>query len=120
MATRTAPAIPDLTADLIELNETTVPSSGFIIFMPWVTLPESVRVGRFRFCPVIVKEVKSIVDPEMVATVEDVLKCYVRKNGKPIESCTIVLRAHHQQAWKRPQRGQPYYRMLKNFEAFRQ
>ena len=77
-------------------------SSGFIIFMPWVTLPESVRVGRFRFCPLPVKDVKLVVDPDMVATIENVLKCYVRKNGKPIESCTIVLRARHQQAWNVP------------------
>jgi hypothetical protein len=77
-------------------------SSGFIIFMPWVTLPESVRVGRFRFCPLPVKDVKSVVDPDMVTTIENVLKCYVRKNGKPIESCTIVLRARHQQSWNIP------------------
>lgn len=80
----------------------TMPSSGFIIFMPWVTLPSSVRVGRFRFCPLPVKDVKSVVDPDMVTTIENVLKCYVRKNGKPIESCTIVLRARHQKAWNIP------------------
>jgi hypothetical protein len=80
----------------------TMPPSGFIIFMPWVTLPSSVRVGRFRFCPLSVQDVKSVVEPDMVATIENVLKCYVRKNGKPIESCTIVLRARHQQAWNIP------------------
>jgi hypothetical protein len=53
-------------------------SSGFIIFMPWVTLPRSVQVGRFRFCPLSVKDVKSVVDPDMVTTVEHALKCYVR------------------------------------------
>jgi hypothetical protein len=79
-------------------------SDGFIIFMPWVTLPESVRVGRFRFCPLAVKDIKSIVEPEMVATIESALKCYVRKNGEPIESCTIVLRARHQQAWNIPRK----------------
>jgi hypothetical protein len=77
-------------------------ASGFIIFMPWVTLPSSVRIGRFRFCPLPVQDVKSVIDPSMVSTVENVLKCYVRKNGKPIESCTIVLRARHQQAWNIP------------------
>jgi hypothetical protein len=70
--------------------------------MPWITLPYSVRVGRFRFCPLRVQDVKSVVDLEMVPTVENALRCYVRKNGKPIESCTIVLRARHQQAWNIP------------------
>lgn len=70
--------------------------------MPWVTLPSSVRVGRFRFCPLRVQDVKAIVDADMVATVESALKCYVRKNGEPIESCTIVLRASHRQAWNIP------------------
>jgi hypothetical protein len=86
----------------------TEPSSGFIIFMPWVTLPSSVRVGRFHFCPLPVQDVKSVVDPEMVTTVEQVLKCYVRKNGKPIESCTIVLRARQQQAWNIPRENWKY------------
>jgi hypothetical protein len=83
-------------------DEMIMSSSGFIIFMPWVTLPSSVRIGRFRFCPLPVRDIKSLVDPDMVSTVENVLKCYVRKNGKPIDSCTIVLRARHQQAWNIP------------------
>jgi hypothetical protein len=89
-------------------DEMTMSSSGFIIFMPWVTLPDSVRVGRFRFCPLPVQNVKSVIDPEMVSTIENVLKCYVRKNGKPIESCTIVLRARHQQAWNIPREHWSY------------
>jgi len=83
-------------------------SSGFIIFMPWVTLPSSVRVGRFRFCPLPVQDVKSVVDSDMVETVENVLKCYVRKNGEPIDSCTIVLRARHEQAWNVPREHWKY------------
>jgi hypothetical protein len=77
-------------------------SGGFIIFMPWVTLPSSVRVGRFRFCPLRVNDVRTVVDQNMVKTVESALKCYVQKNGKHNESCTIVLRARHQQAWNIP------------------
>ncbi len=79
-------------------------TDGFIIFMPWVTLPESVRVGRFRFNPIVVKDIEVGRQPEMVATIESALKCYVRKNGEPIESCTIVLRARHQQAWNIPRK----------------
>jgi hypothetical protein len=59
-------------------------------------------VGRFRFCPLRVQDVKTVVDADMVPTVESALKCYVRKNGEPIESCTIVLRARHRQAWNIP------------------
>ena len=70
--------------------------------MPWVTLPSSVRVGRFRFSPLRVKDIKSVVNSDMVPTIVSALKCYVRKNGEPIESCTIVLRARHQQAWNVP------------------
>lgn len=74
----------------------------------WVTLPRSVQVGRFRFCPLSVKDVRSIIDPDMVTTVEHALKCYVRKNGKPIESCTIVLRARHPMAWNIPRQHWKY------------
>ena len=73
-------------------------SSGFIIFMPWVTLPCS----RFRFCPLPVQEINSVVDPDMVETIENALRCYVRRNGKHVGSCTIVLRARHQQSWNIP------------------
>ena len=85
-----------------EISETALSSTDFIIFMPWVTLPESVRVGRFRFSPLPVKDIKSVVNSDMVPTIVNALKCYVRKNGEPIESCTIVLRARHQQAWNVP------------------
>lgn len=81
---------------------------GFIFFMPWVTLPKSVRVGPFCFCPLPMENLKSVVDLEMVPTIENVLKCYVQKNGKPIESCTIVLRARHQQAWNIPRKHWPH------------
>jgi hypothetical protein len=86
----------------------TEPSSGFIIFMPWVTLPRSVQIGRFRFCPISVQDVKSVIDPDMVETVEQALKCYVRRTGKPIESCTIVLRARHPKAWNIPRQHWKY------------
>src|ERR1700733_6692266 len=76
--------------------------SGFIIFMPWVTLPRSVRVGPFSFLPLRVSEIGAVVEQEMVATVKSALKCYVQKNGNPVESCTIILRPRHKQAWNIP------------------
>jgi hypothetical protein len=79
-----------------------VPVSGHVIFMPWVTLPVSVRVGRFRFCPVDRSSPASVVGAEIAETVAQVLASYVRRDGKPIESCTIVLRHRHAQLWNIP------------------
>ena len=62
---------------------------GFVIFMPWVTLPRSVCVGRFRFHPLRVNEIGAVIDREMTTAIESALNCYVRRNGQPIESCTI-------------------------------
>jgi hypothetical protein len=80
----------------------TTSSNKFIIFMPWVTLPEEVKVGRFRFRPIQLQDVKAVVGRHMAVTVESALNCYVQKNGSPIKSCTIVLRARHQEAWSIP------------------
>jgi hypothetical protein len=76
--------LDDLFLLSFEISETALSSTGFIIFMPWVTLPESVRVGRFRFSPLRVKDIKSVVNSDMVPTIVNALKCYVRKNGEPI------------------------------------
>lgn len=79
-----------------------MPSAGFIIFMPWVTLPECVRVGPFRFCPLLINNVAAVVGKDMAETVKQALSCYVKKNGKPIDSCTIVLRPRHPVHWNIP------------------
>ncbi|MBV8918484.1 HEPN domain-containing protein [Bradyrhizobium sp.] len=79
-----------------------LPSAGFIIFLPWLTLPGCVRVDRFRFCPLQITEIESIVGRDIAPTVEKVLKCYVGKSGQPVKSCTIVLRARHPHAWNIP------------------
>jgi hypothetical protein len=96
------------TMDEISKGRAIEGSSGFIIFIPWVTLPSSVRIGRFQFCPLRVNDVSAVIDQDMVATVESALKCYVQKNGKPIESCTIILRIHHRQAWNIPREHWKY------------
>jgi len=78
--------------------------SGFVVFMPWVTLPRSVRVGRFRFHPLRVSEIGTVIDREMTTAIESALNCYVRRNGQPIESCTIVLRSRGNRTWDIPRK----------------
>jgi hypothetical protein len=74
-----------------------------VIFMPWVTLPASVRLGRFQFCPIDTRAPTfSGVKPDIAQTLTKALKCYVRRDGAPIESCSIVLRARHSQPWNIP------------------
>ncbi|MBI5319156.1 hypothetical protein [Bradyrhizobium sp.] len=79
-------------------------ASGFVVFMPWVTLPRSIRVGRFRFCPLRLSEIATVVDQSIAPVVERAVQCYVRRNGQPIESCTIVLRVRGPQHWNVPRR----------------
>ena len=81
-----------------------MPASGHVFFMPWVGLPVSVRVGRFRFCPIDTNAPASVVNSDIAETVAQVLRCYVGKDGKPIERCTVVLRIRPPQAWNIPQR----------------
>jgi len=81
-----------------------MPASGRVVFLPWVTLPVSVQVGGFRFCPIHRNAMASVVDSDVAETVDQLLKCYVRRDGKPIESCTIVLRPRHSQPWNIPER----------------
>lgn len=77
-------------------------SSGFIIFMPWVTIPAQIRVGRFRFSPIRLADVGATIDSSMVSTVQNALRCYVQKNGQPIQSCTILLRLSDREPWNIP------------------
>lgn len=70
--------------------------------MPWLTIPAQIRVGRFRLSPIHVADVGAIVDPSMVSTVQDALRCYVQKNGQPIQSCTILLRLSDRDQWNIP------------------
>jgi hypothetical protein len=79
-----------------------MPGSGLVIFMPWVTLPVSVRVGAFTFSPINVRDPALAVGSDIAESVAQALGCYVGKDGKPIETCTIVLRARHSQPWNIP------------------
>jgi hypothetical protein len=74
-----------------------------VIFMPWVTLPISVRVGGFQFCPIDARApALSGVKSDIAQTLTKALKCYVGRDGTPIASCSIVLRARHSEPWNIP------------------
>lgn len=79
-------------------------ASGFVVFMPWVTLPRSVRVGRFLFSPISLSEIATIADQSIAPCIERAMQCYVQRNGQPIESCTIVLRARGRPSWNIPRK----------------
>lgn len=85
-------------------SENPVSSSGRILFLPWVTLPHSVLVGGFRFSPIQIADTASVVGHEIAETVTKVLRCYIDRRGKPIESCTVVLRSRHARSWDIPER----------------
>jgi len=76
--------------------------TGQIVFMPWVTLPEPVTVDGFRFSPINTRNPAPTVGPEIADTVAMALRPYVDRRGQQIESCTILLRPRHQQAWNIP------------------
>ena len=79
-----------------------MPASGLVIFMPWIALPRSVDVGRFQFCPINRHALEIVIDSEIAETVAHALKCYVGRDGKPIERCTIVLRPRVREPWSIP------------------
>lgn len=70
--------------------------------MPWLTVPTQIRVGRFRFSPILLADVGAVIDPYMVSTVQNALRCYVQRNGQPIQSCTILLRLIDREPWNIP------------------
>jgi hypothetical protein len=45
-----------------------------------------------------------VVGQEIAETVTKVLRCYINRRGKPIESCTVVLRSRHAISWDIPDR----------------
>lgn len=81
-----------------------VTPSGRILFLPWVTIPQPVLVGGFRFSPIRIADAASVVGQEIAETVKKALRCYIDRRGKPIESCTFVLRSRHSKSWDIPDR----------------
>ncbi|MGU3541015.1 hypothetical protein [Methylobacterium sp. A54F] len=76
--------------------------SGHLVFMPWLHLPCPVRVGGFRFVPVQIGGLASVVDPALAETARQMLRSYVDQGGKPIKTCTVVLRQRHAVPWDVP------------------
>jgi hypothetical protein len=79
-----------------------MPASGLVIFMPWIALPRSIDVGRFRFCPIDTNAPEMVVGSEIAETVAQSLKCYAGRDGNPIERCTVVLRPRAREPWSIP------------------
>jgi hypothetical protein len=79
-----------------------VPASNLVIFMPWITLPMSIDVGRFRFCSIDTNASEIVGDSAIAETVARTLKCFVDREGKPIERCTIVLLPRRREPWSIP------------------
>jgi hypothetical protein len=77
-------------------------SSGHLVFLPWLRLPRAVLVGGFRFVPVRISYLASVVGPEIAATAAQAMKIYVDQSGKPIDECTLVLRPRHAVPWDIP------------------
>lgn len=79
------------------------PLAGLVLFLPWVTVPQPVVVGGFRFAPIDANDPAPVIGDDIAETVRQVLKIYVDRSGNPIQSCTIVLQPQHRQAWNIPE-----------------
>jgi hypothetical protein len=77
-------------------------AAGRIVFMPWLHLPRSVSIGAFRFAPVEVDDLASVIGPEIGETAAQAMRTHVDQAGKPIKVCTIVLRPRHSVIWDIP------------------
>lgn len=80
-----------------------MPTGGKLAFFPWLTLPEPVLVGGFRFVPIKANDPGSQVGKEIAETTKLILSRYVDIQGKPIQTCTVALRPRHPRAWDIPE-----------------
>lgn len=96
--------ISDLVAEIAELKP---PVRGVFWFLPWLTLPTSVRVGGFRFVPARLDNLQAELGTEIAKHAALNLARYVDYLGKPIKSCTFVLRFGHGRAWDIPESLHP-------------
>ena len=79
-------------------------AAGYIAFMPWLRLPHPIAIGEFRFVPVRTRDLGDVVAPEIAATAAQAFQTHIDQGGKPIEACTLLLRARHPVAWNIPER----------------
>lgn len=54
-----------------------VRASGLLVFLPWVRLPRSVIVEGFRFVPVKISNLASVIGPEIAETAGQAMTTHV-------------------------------------------
>lgn len=81
---------------------------GRIAFLPWITLPIAVNVGAFRFVPVKLAEIEAVVGGMMAEAVAATIRTHVDQAGKPIESCTVIIRPRGALVWDMPDDRWPF------------
>jgi hypothetical protein len=73
---------------------------GIVIFLPWVTLPEEVALGSFRFVPLETLGIESLfTDTDTRTSVAAMLRGYVDIESKPITSCTFITKPETSTPW---------------------
>jgi hypothetical protein len=73
---------------------------GCVVFLPWVTLPEEVELGGFRFAPVEADCLDNLfTDRDTVTSIAGMLRGYVDTQKKPIASCTIMTKPQARPPW---------------------
>lgn len=79
-------------------------TGGKLAFFPWLTLPEPVLVGGFRFVPVETVNPGPKIGEDIAKTAKALFSRYVDVHGKPVQKCTVALRPRHSKAWDIPER----------------
>jgi hypothetical protein len=73
---------------------------GIVIFLPWVTLPEEVALGGFRFVPLETLGIESLfTDTDTRTSIAAMLRGYVDIESKPITSCTFITKPETSPPW---------------------
>jgi hypothetical protein len=77
---------------------------GWVVFLPWVTLPQEVELGGFRFVPVEADRLNILfTDRGTVTSITGMLRGYINTEKKPITSCTIMTKPESCPPWYTPE-----------------
>jgi hypothetical protein len=75
-----------------------------VAFLPWVTLPEEVALGGFRFIPLETHTIQSLfTDGPAATSIAAMLRAYVDIQNNPITSCTFIAKARLERPWYVPE-----------------
>ena len=78
--------------------------TGIVIFLPWVSLPEEVALGGFRFVPLHTHSIESLfTDTHTRTSIAAMLRGYVDNESKPITSCTFIAEPGTSTPWYVPE-----------------